>query len=108
VAAIAAESVEILMSNNSFGDSGPARRLVVEPSKPGNANDCADEIFAALTRHGYALTLGMYEGRAIIVLSKCHEPGRLEPVAELLRMVPGDRKDPRCGIVMRRCSGIVL
>ena len=82
---------------------------VTPPRAPGELVDCLDEIYEALVRHGYALTMGSYHNQQMIVLCKQPEgPGtiRLEPAAQIASMVPGPRKDPRFGIIMRRVGGV--
>ena len=81
---------------------------VTPPPHPGSLDDCLDEIYAALVRHGYALTQGTYRGQTMIVLSAQPEgPGtmRLLPGAQIASMIPGPLTDPRYGIIMRRVGG---
>ena len=82
---------------------------VTPPPRPGALDDCLDEIYQALVRHGYALTMGTYHGQYMIVLST--QPGgpgttRFEPAAQIASMVPGPKTDPRFGIIMRRVGGV--
>ena len=82
---------------------------VSPPAAPGSVDDCLDEIYEALVRHGYALTMGSYHGRSMMILST--QPGgpgtmRMEPAAQIASMIPGPKSDPRFGIIMRRVAGV--
>lgn len=82
---------------------------VSPPGAPGNVDDCLEEIYAALVRHGYALTQARYGTQTMMVLSAQQGgPGsfRLEPAVQIASMVPGPKMDPRCGIIMRRVKGV--
>jgi hypothetical protein len=84
------------MSNEGYGDKGQLTRRNVKIGEPtNNPQDVLDELYEVLLRRGYAICQGNYHGHMMIVLCRHHEQKKLEPVAQVAQIIPGEGIDWR-------------